>query len=63
MSDHGKIIRVEMAYADGAVQRLTGKAAELWLEEVDSIIIQAHIRYSQSPMSEHLWEWSGTKTD
>jgi hypothetical protein len=58
MNDHGKIVRVEMEYADGAIQRLEGPPAEAWLEDVDSVIAQAHIRYSKSPIETYPWKWT-----
>jgi len=63
MSDHGKIVRVEMEYADGAVQRLEGPPAEAWLEDMDSVVTAAHIRYSRSPIGVYPWKWSNPKED
>jgi len=58
MKHESPIIKVEFEYADGRVQRLTGTPAQAWLEEVNNIIAQAHIRYSRAPMSEFDWEWT-----
>ena len=58
MSDHGKIVRVEMEYADGAIQRLEGPPAEAWLEDMNSVLAAAQIRYGQSQIEIYPWQWT-----
>ena len=58
MDGQTPIVRVELEYADGSIQRLVGPPAEAWLEDVNNIIGAAHIRYSRSQMGVHPWEWS-----
>ena len=63
MSDHGKIVRVEMEYADGAIQRLTGPPAEAWLEDINNVLAAAQIRYGQSQIETYPWQWTPKKPD
>lgn len=56
MDGQTPIVRVELEYADGSIQRLVGPPAEAWLEDVNNVVAAAHIRYSRSQMGEYPWE-------
>jgi len=49
---------VEFNYKDGRIQRLTGEAAQRWLDAVNNLAIAANLRYSQSQMPDLEWEWT-----
>lgn len=63
MSTKGKIIRIEMEYEDGQVQRLTGADAERWLREVNGILAAQQIRYGRTTLSNYEWEWIAQSLD
>lgn len=63
MSSEAPLVRVEMEYADGTIQRLTGPPAEAWLEDVNSVIALASIRYGSPPLDKYPWEWTDKKTE
>ena len=51
------VVRVEFEYRDGRIQRLTGEAAETWLKAVDNIVANGELKYGQTQMNDHPWEW------
>lgn len=57
MADKGPLVRVELEYADGSVQRLTGPPADAWLEDLNNVTAFHHIRTGHSPMrTDYKWE-------
>jgi hypothetical protein len=40
---HGKLLRVELRFEDGASIALDGAAAEEWMQQVDGAVVLAHI--------------------
>jgi hypothetical protein len=58
VSEPSPIVRVEFEYADGRIQRLTGKDAERWLTEVNGVVGAAQLRYGQPQISEYPWTWT-----
>ena len=49
-----QLVRVEMEFADGKIQRLTGEAAQVWLKDVNGMVDlgRAHGMH----LKEHPWE-------
>lgn len=57
MADKGPLVRVELEFADGSIQRLTGPPADAWLEDVNNIVALQHIRSGSKPLREdYKWE-------
>lgn len=55
LHDSIPLVRIEFEYADGTVRRLTGNAAEIWKDRMDSALFMAWIHGVQSGM-ELPWE-------
>lgn len=51
-------VRVELRYEDGSIERLTGEAAEQWLQKMNGLVGLHYVRYGVSPMPEFPWERS-----
>lgn len=56
------LVRIEMEYADGTIQRLTGPPAEHWLKEVNDVIVFTTVRCGQQQISDYDWQWTDRKT-
>ena len=63
MDDHGKIVKVEMEYADGSVQRLVGPPAEAWLEDMNNVLAMSQIRCGQPQIETYPWKWTKNNED
>jgi len=50
-------VRVEFVFKSGRKQTLTGEAAEAWLKNVDDIVAAGELRYGQTQMNDHPWEF------
>ena len=50
------LIRVEMEFADGTIRKLEGPPAAAWLEDVDNVVMAAHIRYGRTQIETYPWE-------
>lgn len=59
MSD-SPLVRVELEFADGKVQTLSGDAANAWLKNVNDILALSQFRSGSPQMKEYPWEHSET---
>jgi hypothetical protein len=53
-----KVVRIEMEYADGKVQRLTGPEAERWIGAVNGAVFNEAVRYGTNRFVDFNWEWT-----
>ena len=51
------VVRVEIEHKDGQIQRLTAGAAEKWMQDVNGVLAASALRYGQTQVGEHPWEY------
>lgn len=54
MSYESAIVRVELEYANGSIQRLTGEMAAAWLEAINKAVTASQ----DQVMVDYRWEWN-----